>query len=126
MFFARFGDVKIDAAGLSGLNSGLIDGISLSITDATEASETLKAEVFADNAAAQEASRDVRGNPQGVLSGVEALLDSVIGADKVSLAGISANQTIEIALEFSFLKDYQEEILFNIDLASLQGDALKD
>ncbi|MFA8443592.1 beta strand repeat-containing protein, partial [Yoonia sp.] len=54
-FFARFGDVSVDAAGISGLNAGLIDVISLSIKDGTDPIETFKAQVSSSDADTQKA-----------------------------------------------------------------------
>jgi Ca2+-binding RTX toxin-like protein len=81
-------------------NFSLLDGVDF----ATEFVDTL---------------REVRDNPQATLDKIEEFLESIFGADTIELEWVAAEQTITIAMEFGFLKDYQEELAFSLDLDEL-------
>ncbi|MGL5008242.1 MAG: hypothetical protein ACRC6I_00040, partial [Paracoccaceae bacterium] len=55
MLFASLGDIRIDVAGISGLNEGLIDGINVAIEDGLNPLETAEIAVYSNDPDAQDA-----------------------------------------------------------------------
>ncbi len=73
-----------------------------------------------------DALKDLRDDPQSGLDVVHDELEKVFGHDTVTLTWDGDAQTILFDLEFKFLEDYQKSLPFNLDLAELLGDQLKD